>query len=129
MAKGKRTVGLIAFLKGVSDPKTGMPGCANLDHHSSGCSYGNVCLVQTGKRCRYFEKVVLPTSGDIGLRESVYSQYRKHVGLDGNGELGIGPLRRCDCGAELKQRKRYCDHCASKRRRETYRKSRSKRNT
>jgi len=106
MATRKRSVGLIAFLKGNTDPKAGMLGCANFDHHYGGCSCGDVCLVQTGKGCRHFEKVVLPTTGDLGLRESVYSQYRKHVGLDGDGELGTGPLRRCDCGAELKQRKK-----------------------
>ncbi|MBL7186842.1 MAG: hypothetical protein ISS70_11005 [Phycisphaerae bacterium] len=40
MAKRKQSVGLIAFLKGVADPKAEMPGCANFDRHSDGCLRG-----------------------------------------------------------------------------------------
>ena len=130
MAKRKRSIGLIAFLKGSADPKAEMPGCANFDHRSDGCLCGDACLVQTGQRCHHFEKVVLPTAGDIGLRESVHSQYRKHVGLGDNGELGTEPIRRCpDCRAELRPRQRYCDDCRKRRRRKSYQNSRSKRNS
>ena len=124
----KRTVGLIAFLKGSAHPKAEMPGCANFDHHSDGCLCDDACLVQTGHRCHHFEKVVLPTAGDIGLRESVHSQYRKHVGLGDNGELGTEPIRRCpDCGDEIGPRQRYCSNCSRRRRRESYRRAREKR--
>ena len=123
----RRTVGLIAFLKGSADPKAEMPGCANFDHHSDGCLCGDVCLVQTGQRCLHFEESVLPTAGDIGLRESVHSQYRKHVSLGENGELGTGPVRRCpDCGSELRPRQRYCPNCSKRRRRQSYRRAREK---
>jgi len=127
MGTRKRTVGLIAFLKGSADPKAEMPGCANFDHHSNGCMCGDVCLVQTGQRCHHFEKVVLATAGDIGLRESVHSQYRKHVGQGDNGEFGTEPIRRCpDCGAKLRPRRRYCDDCVKRRRRQSYRRAREK---
>ncbi len=130
MAKQRRTVSLIAFLKGSADPKAKMPGCADFDNHSDGCLGNDVCLVQTGQRCHHFEKVVLPTAGDISLRESIHSQYRKHVGLGGNDELGTESIRRCpDCGAELRPRQRYCDDCRKRRRRKSYQNSRSKRNS
>ena len=114
----------MAFLKGSTDPKARMPGCANLDRHSGGCLSGNVCSIREGQRCLHFESVVLPTAADLGLKESVCAQYRKHVGLD-NGELDSGTVRRCpDCGGELRPRRRYCDGCAERRRRASYRKRR-----
>lgn len=119
----RRSIGLIAFLKGSTDPKARMPGCANLDHHYGGCLYREVCFVQEGRRCPHFESAVLPTAADLGLKEHVYSLYAKHVGL--NGELDSGTVRRCpDCSGELKPRQRYCDGCAERRRRDSYRKRR-----
>jgi hypothetical protein len=151
MVRQRRTVGLIAFLKGNTDPAVGMPGCANYDHYYGGCLLQSAegkqssgmhdaekskcpCLVEQKKRCRYFEQSVLPTAADIGLKELVYSLYEKQVGIAGIGQLDSGEIRKCpDCGAELKPRQRYCDDCARKRRVAAYRKSRlnkrSKRNT
>ena len=63
-----RTVGLNRFLKGITDVKAGMPGCANYDHHESGCVDGEKCKVEQGKRCSYFERAVLPT-GDENVRQ------------------------------------------------------------
>lgn len=130
MAKRKRTVGLIAFLKGNTDPAVGMPGCANYDHHYGGCLFHGSCLVEEGKRCGYFERAVLLTAVDIGLKELVYSLYERQVGIAGIGQFDSGEIRRCpDCGAELRWRQRYCDDCKHKRRRRSYRNSRSKRNS
>lgn len=117
MATHKRSVGLIAFLKGNTDPKAGMPGCAKFDYHSGGCLLQNECLVIEGKRCGYFEKAVLPT----GTRE-MFSKYEAHCGLT---EPLVRPkVRQCSCGKVLKSRQRYCEDCRRKRRRTTYRKSR-----
>jgi len=121
----KRTVGLIAFLKGSSNPKDRMPGCANYDHHYGGCLLAKRCLVQDGKRCRYFEEAVLPTAADTGRKELVYALYEKQVGIGGELTQDIKPVRECpDCGGELKPRQRYCDDCGMKRRRQAYRKAR-----
>jgi len=143
MSKRQRTVGLIAFLKGATNPEDKMPGCANFDNHYGGCVFRTTkgkhsdnlleeeksrcpCLVQQGKRCRYFEKSVLPTAADIGLKELVYSLYANHVGIE-DYQFDSSDIRRCpDCGAELRQRQRYCDDCSKKRRRESYRKSKRK---
>jgi len=127
MAKRRRTVGLIAFLKGSTNPAEGMPGCGNYDHHYGGCLFGDKCLVQEGQRCEYFERAVLPTAADIGLKDVVYSAYERQVGIAGNGLLKRDQIRRCQCGAELKRRQRYCDDCTAKRRRQTYRRSRQRR--
>ncbi len=125
MSKRRRSVGLITFLKGNTDPAVGMPGCANYDHYYGGCLFGDECLVEQGKRCGYFERPVLPTCEGIGLTEQVYSLYEKHVGIDGEGGLSRGPVRRCpDCGAELKPRRRYCDDCQRERRLDAYRERR-----
>jgi len=125
MAKRKRTVGLIAFLKGNTDPAVGMPGCANYDHHYSGCLYG-ACLVEAGQRCGYFEKAVLPIAGEIG-QQKIYAAYESLTGAD---PLARPQARLCpDCGAELKPRQRYCDDCKRKRRRQSYRNSRLMRNS
>jgi hypothetical protein len=59
-----------------------MPGCANYDYHYGGCLFADTCLIEQGKRCEYFEKKVLPTAADIGLREQVYALYRKQVGVE-----------------------------------------------
>ncbi|MFC1738564.1 hypothetical protein ACFL1G_05895 [Planctomycetota bacterium] len=127
MAKRKRTVGLIAFLKGNTDPAIGMPGCANYDHYYGGCLFADNCSVQDGNRCAYFEKAVLPTAADIGLKELVYSLYAKQVGVEWDCEVNGTDIRRCpDCGAELRKRQRYCDDCRDKRRRDSDRRRRGK---
>jgi hypothetical protein len=109
MARWKQTVGLIAFLKGNTDPKSGMPGCANYDHHYGGCLLADTCKVQEGQRCGHFERAALPTAEEIGLADVVYSAYEAHVGIAGNGLLKRGQARRCpDCGDEVGPRQRYC---------------------
>ena len=40
------------------------PGCANFDYHYDCCLFRDECLVQMGKRCKYFERAVLPTITD-----------------------------------------------------------------
>ncbi len=127
MAKRKRTVGLLAFLKGNTDPAVGMPGCANYDHRYGGCLFRHKCLVQQGERCRYFERTVLPTAADIGLKDLIYSLYEEQVGIDSNGLLKRGQIRRCpDCADEVGPRQRYCQKCSKRRRRESYRRAREK---
>jgi len=123
-----KRIGLIAFLKGSSKPAEQMPGCCNYDHDSGGCLDKDCCLVKQGKRCGYFEKVVLPTSVDLGLKELVYSLYQKHVGIAEDDPLiNTANIRPCpDCGAELRPRHRYCDWCAQKRRLQAYRQSRQR---
>ena len=127
MAK-RKTIGLIAFLRGSTKPEDGMPGCCNYDLNSGGCLDKDCCLVVQGKRCEYFEKIVLPTAADIRLKERIYSLYQKHVGIAEDDPLIDTPnIRPCpDCGAELKPRQRYCDNCRDKRRRDSYRKRRKK---
>ena len=127
MSKRKRSVGLLAFLRGNTDPAVGMPGCANYDHHYGGCLFAEHCAVEQGQRCGYFERAVLPTASDIGLSAQVYAQYAKQVGLDDTRELGAEPPRPCpDCGGELKPRQRYCDTCSARRRRDSYRRARKR---
>lgn len=127
MAKRRWTVGLIAFLRGSTDPAVGMPGCANFDHHYGGCLFMDQCLVQESQRCEHFERIVLPTAADIGLSALVYSLYERQCGVSGTDQLKREAMRACpECGGELKPRRRFCDDCAAKRRRQTYRQARRK---
>ena len=127
MGGQRRSVGLIAFLRGCTDPKAGMPGCANLDRHYGGCLLGDTCKVQDGQRCGYFERAVLPTAESIGLKDVVYSAYEAQVGIAGNGLLKRGQIRLCpDCGDEVGPRQRYCSNCSKRRRRQSYRRAREK---
>jgi hypothetical protein len=127
MSKRRRTIGLIAFLTGKTDPAAGVPGCANYDHHYGGCLFGEKCKVEKGQRCAYFEKAVLPTAAQIGLKKHIYSRYANQVGIDVEIEALETEIKRCpDCGAELKPRQKYCDTCSKRRRRESYTKSRRK---
>jgi len=117
----KRT-GLIRFLKGTTDVKAGMPGCANYDHQNKSCSAGNgkKCKVEQGKRCSYFEKAVLPTAADIGCRDEIYSQYEDRCNI--KKPLARPNFRLCrDCGTQLRFRERYCRNCARARRLKTRR--------
>ena len=116
----RRTIGLVTFLKGSTDPAASTPGCANYDHRYGGCLLGEACKVEQGKRCGCFEQAVLPTANDTGLGEQVYSLYENQTGV--KGSLNRAPKRLCpDCGAELKARQRYCDDCTRKRRQKTQR--------
>ena len=127
MAKQRKTVGLIAFLKGSTDPADGMPGCATYDHHYGGCLFAETCKVEEGQRCGYFERAVLPTAADIGLNDTVYTQYEQQVGIARGGLLKREQVRRCpDCGDEVGPRQRYCPNCSKRRRRESYRRVREK---
>jgi hypothetical protein len=107
------TIGLIRFLKGSTDPKAGMPGCADYDHHYGSCLFKKLCKVQQGERCGYFERAVLPT-GSSDVRE-------KYESLTGAYIEGVAVNRCGDCGTRIPPRRRYCDKCVEKRRKATYR--------
>lgn len=125
-------IDLIKFLKGDTNPKNGMPGCANYDRHYGSCLFchkdctedkcrtclepQNECLVEQGTRCGYFEKFVLPTAEQIGRLAEISDQYSKHTGAK------ILPKERVDrtcpdCGGVLRPRQRYCDKCSRSRQR------------
>ena len=118
MIRQRKSIGLMVFLRGRQDPDEGLPGCANYDKHYGGCLFRKDCLVEQNKRCEYFEVAVLPTAKDIGLQALVSKLYSDHVGLDG---VQVCQDRRCDCGAGLKPRQRYCTECREKRRKATKR--------
>ena len=83
-------------------------------------------MVEEDQRCGYFERAVLPTADDIGQGQAIRDKYEKAVGV------AVAPKevattqsdRECECGAPLMPRHRYCDRCAAKKRRESYRRRR-----
>lgn len=103
---------LKTFLKGTTEPKAGMPGCANYDHHYSGCLFGD-CLIEQGKRCVYFEKAVLPTGNSV-----IRQKYEDMMGIYIKGPAA----NLCsDCGSPIAPKMKCCDKCKKKRQRATYR--------
>jgi len=122
-AKEKTTMqqskGLIAFLKGSPNPLRNMPGCANYDHYYGDCLTESVCKVEQSQRCAYFERAVLPT-GDA----EIFEKYEQHCGIE--GPLHRPQLRRCECGAILKSRQRFCEKCKKRRRQKTNRENQKK---
>ena len=116
--KAIRRVALMAFLRGSSDPKDLMPGCANIDRDHGGCLLREKgCLVDRAKRCRWFERAVLPTANQIGQRIELMAEYETRTGA-----VAYRPKptetredRRCGCGAPLPPRRRCCDKCQRQR--------------
>lgn len=119
-----KSVGLLTFLRGSSDPKAKMPGCANYDHHYGGCVFDKTCLVEDRKRCGYFEKSVLPTAVEIGLRDNLYKLYAKQIDIKEQLIQKPEDVRKCTCGTPLLPRYRMCPKCSQKARQETYRNKR-----
>ncbi|MEE9371103.1 MAG: hypothetical protein V3W45_06495 [Sedimentisphaerales bacterium] len=113
--------------------------CANWDTSSKTCIgvdgeilfHEGDCLVAQNKPCLYFEKSVFPICDPSYKYATETAQYETLLDL----YLKINPniiqteaenIRLCDCGLPLKPRRRVCDKCAQKRRREAYRKQRQK---
>ena len=91
------------------------------------------------RRCRYFEKCILPLADkdspkdDHSLqarrllaREAYYQQFPEARPPDGPASRRPRDARRCpDCGAPVAKRRRVCSECRRKRRRATYRRNRA----
>lgn len=102
-----------------------------VDAHNTFVFHEGGCLVLDGKACRYFKDCVLGPEDykypplcfvkDPAFEKRVREQYRKldHTVVEADA-------RRCECGAMLRPRQRYCDKCAQKRRWQAYRKARQK---
>lgn len=141
--KPRKTIGLLTFLHGSSNAADKMPGCSKLDHHYGGCQDSEDCKIETGRYCTYFEKVVLPTAADLGLLEDLTKKYAKQtLRIFATDQDRKCTERKCterkcadrkcpDCMAAIPRRKRYCDMCKIRRRKQTYRnnRKRKKRNT
>ena len=99
-------------------------GCANWFDRAC-IFYGPVCRVEAGFRCPYFEQAVLPSAEAMGKKEEIYRLYQEQVGIKSTQTLHRGKINRCrDCGKEIPPRKRFCNKCLEKRRKEKYYKGR-----
>ena len=94
--------------------------CANYNKHYGTCVTDKNCVVEEGKRCGYFERAVLGPK-DYRHRlplvdyEKMFALYSEATGKESETVTG----NRCRCGANLPPRKRYCNSCRVKRRRQT----------
>lgn len=118
---------LKAFIKGSSDPKDMMPGCANYDRHADLCQSGVLCFVLKGGRCVYFERAVLPTAGQLKLKDGrkIVDEYQRAYGMKKLVKVNY-QMHYCQCGNPVRTRMRFCDVCKKKKRLKTYRASQQK---
>jgi len=112
-----KTCGLIRFIKG--DVSAGIVGCCN--YQDSGCLLWGDCKVETGQRCSYFEKTVLPTAAELGIQENILAAYSLKTNSPDVLIKATKSIRRCSCGEVLKPRQRICDKCSEKSRKQAYR--------
>jgi hypothetical protein len=125
--------GLMTFLRGSTDPKDKMPGCANYDHGKQECLLEtgqgkSDCLVQVGKRCAYFERAVLPTAADIGQIQDLtfaYERATKHIVVRTESTKEERFCPDCKTGV-LQPRERLCGKCKRLHSRASSRKSRTR---
>lgn len=119
----RHTVTLLAFLKGSLDRKKPMPGCCYLDGNDCTLRDG-MCFVLEHSRCLWFEKAVLPTAQQIGQLQSLTAKYEDQVMsiLERPETSGQAADRFCPgCSRPLLPRRRLCDSCRERRRKEAYR--------
>lgn len=99
-------------------PKFVRDACSKFDRHYQTCMDDEPCKVLAGKRCGYFEQVVL-CSPDYKYRLPNYD-YAKLFGEYAETTKTEAPVvsqRLCDCGNPLTWRRKSCDACARERRR------------
>jgi hypothetical protein len=78
------------------------------------------CTVSLGRRCGYFEVCVAPFAATRG-KPRLLDDYPARTAVQDRD------VRLCPgCGEPLPKRRRLCDSCAEKHRRETYRRNRDK---
>jgi len=94
--------------------------CANYDNHYQVCMLTHTkppktdrpCCVMEGKRCGYFEQAVLgPPDYSYRLPSYDYAKLFAQYADQTETEAKKVRQRRCDCGAPLTRRQRYCESC------------------
>jgi len=95
-----------------------------------------LCLLKkSGARCGYFEKAVLPLckreppylDGKYAdVWDVYYKAAAKRLGASVHAlDIGVSDVRRCGCGQPIGARRRMCDKCRNRARRETLREAQS----
>jgi hypothetical protein len=115
-----------------------MHGCLGMPIDCMTCTPLEGCLVSAGLRCSYFEKCVLPIANKTPEYAGADVNYWAKLSPQAEGRatdaqkthpfyrpLEVKPAKagRCcpDCGRPLAERKRVCELCRLKRRRNTER--------
>ena len=81
------------------------------------------CLIMQAKPCGYFKRAVFPIcdpsykfATETGKYEKLLRLYKK---IDPNIVETDEQIRKCSCGQPLKPRRRYCEKCTARRRRDS----------
>lgn len=102
--------------------------CSNYLTHYGCCMTDSPCLVLDGNRCGFFERNVLgPLDNKFRLPgydyQKLFAQYADQTGaMTQKIKVRTCP---CGCGTSLLPRQRFCDDEKEKRRKASYRKSKS----
>lgn len=106
--------------------------CANWNPSENSCIFRTGCRIAEGKSCEYFKKYVWPICDPAYVFATETCQYETLLGqyqaIDKNlvvSDKDESP-RLCACGVPLQPRRRYCDKCQLRHRKQTYRQARKK---
>lgn len=102
--------------------------CANFNKHYGICMSDSECLVLEGKRCGFFERNVLGPADNKNRLEGynyqkLFAEYAAQTGAKTQKiKARICP---CGCGTSLRPKQRFCQKEKEKRRKASWRKSKS----
>lgn len=87
--------------------------CSNFGRYYQLCVNDEPCKVLAGERCGYFEKRVLcPPDYKYRIPDIDYAKlFAQYAQLTGAGTVKV-KQRRCECGAPLRPKHRFCGQCA-----------------
>lgn len=106
--------------------------CANCEGETGRCLIRDEkCLVLSGKRCSYFEKVVLGKPNyPFRLPDYDYQKiFDDYSEINYSFSARLVSVRKCECGQVLPPRQRLCEKCKEKKRRQSYRNARNSKKT
>ena len=93
--------------------------CSNF--YEDSCILSEKCSIMEGEPCKYFERSVYPEcdpaypyATEVSSNHKVLSDYRK-IKKNFRG-LSKSDIRTCECGRALARRRRFCDECREKHR-------------
>jgi len=97
--------------------------CADWDDKDGCWMTGGPCRLALNKPCKHFKGAVLPLCKPdyIGSYPEEVKKHKKIMDLYEKIDktISLAPTRKCKCGTPIGPRKKMCDLCRAKNRRET----------
>ena len=93
--------------------------CLTSDRPTVAAPLDRCKLAEPGKRCAYFERAVIPLANYFP--EKYARAVETYTAGRAKNALAIKAARLCGCGNPLPKRRRFCERCRSRKRRESIR--------